>query len=175
MYALINTVTYQPDNPPSETASEQFAALIVRQPGYRGRFGLDAGGGERVHIYLFDTVDALRSGLGTGALHDLIEAQIRPHYAGPSDRIAAGTARFADLASILTGMYVRMELLPADHVGALTQETGYLGHVTVEPTGGQPVVAAIFDPTQAIASVTTALRTWEGAVTVNDSRPAITR
>jgi hypothetical protein len=170
MYALINTVTYQTDNPPSEASSEQFASLIVQQPGYRGRFGLDAGNGVRVHIYLFDTVDALRTGLGTGALHDLIEAHIRPHYAGPSERIAAGTTRFADLASILTGMFVRLELLPADSEGALTQEMGYLGHVSVESSDGQIVVAAIFDIIQATGSARWAQRSWEGAVTVSDSR-----
>ncbi|MFN8515878.1 MAG: hypothetical protein U0841_25500 [Chloroflexia bacterium] len=170
MYALINTVTYQTDNPPAEASSEQFAALIVRAPGYRGRFGLDAGHGLRLHIYLFDTVDALRSGLGTGPLHHLIEEHIRPHYADPSERIAAGTARYVDLASVLTGMFVRLELLPGDSEGALTQETGYLGHVTVAPTDGQPVIAAIYDLTQATASPATALRTWEGAVTVNDLR-----
>jgi hypothetical protein len=170
MYALINTVTYQTDNPPSEASSEHFAALVVRQPGYRGRFGLDAGGGVRVHIYLFDTVDAARSGLGTGAMHDLIEEHIRPHYAGPSERIASGTTRFVDLASVLTGMFVRFELLPADIEGGLTLESGYLGHVTVESSDGQVIVAAIFDVTQAMASPASALRTWEGAVTVNDSR-----
>jgi hypothetical protein len=170
MYALINTVTYQTDNPPSEASSEQFAALIVQQPGYRGRFGLDASGGVRIHIYLFDTVDTLRSGLGTGRLHDLIEEHIRPHYAAPSERIAAGTTRFLDLASVLTGMFVRLELLPADREGVLTLETGYLGHVTVESADGQVVIAAIVDVTQATASPTSALRTWEGAVTINDSR-----
>jgi hypothetical protein len=171
MYALINTVTYRVDDPPSEESSEQFAALIVRQPGYHGRFGLDAGGGARVHIYLFDSVEHLRNGLGGGAMHDLIEERIRPHYAGPSERIAAGTTRFADLASILTGMFVRCELLPADREGALTQEEGYLGHVTVESGDGQVVIAAVFDAIQATASPASAFRTWEGAVTVNDWRP----
>jgi hypothetical protein len=171
MHAIISAVSYQVDNPPSEASAEGFAALIIQQPGYRGRFGLDAGGGERVHIYLFDSADAARNGLGGDVMRSFAEKRIRPHYAGPSERIAAGTTRFADLASILTGMIVRLELLPADSEGALTQESGYLGHVTVESSDGQPIIAAIFDATRASASLTSVLRTWEGAVTVNDWRP----
>jgi len=169
MHAIISAVTYQADNPPSEASAGQFAALITRQPGYRGRFGLDAGGGARVHIYLFDSAEAARSGLGGDAMRRLADEHIRPHYAGPSERIAAGTARHADLARVLTGMHVRLALLPADREPTLARTPGYLGHVTVESGDGQPIVAAILDATEANAEQE-AVRTWLGSVTVSDWR-----
>lgn len=167
MYAIVSTVAYQLDNAPSEAAARGFADLIVRQPGYRGRFGLDAGGGERVHIYVFDSVEDARAALGGPAMHDYVEEHIRPHYAGPSERIGRGTARHVDFARARSGMYARLAVLPGEREPALTHEPGYLGHVALETDDGQTLLAAIFDATEVTAALP-ADRTWLGAVTVSD-------
>ena len=169
MYAIVSTVTYEIDNPPGEAAAQGFADLIVRQPGYRGRFGLDAGGGERVHIYVFDSVDAARAGLGGPAMHDYVEEYIRPHYAGPSARIGRGTVRHVDFARALTGLYVRLAIVSPDREPDLAQDPGYLGHVALTSDDGHPLLAAIFDATEETTDPT-ATRTWLGAVTVSDWR-----
>ena len=169
MYAIVSTVAYQLDNAPSEATARGFADLIVRQPGYRGRFGLDAGGGERVHIYVFDSVEDARAGLGGPAMHDYVEEYIRPHYAGPSARIGRGNVRHADFARALTGIYVRLAILSPAREPTLAHESGYLGHVALTTDDGQPLLAAILDATEETAGLP-ATRTWLGAVTVSDWR-----
>ena len=165
MYAIISAVTYQIDNPPSEASAEGFAALIAVAPGYRGRLGLAVEGGERVHVYVFDSVDEARSGLGGEPMHGFVEEHIRPHYAGPSERIGRGPVRSLDFARVLTGMHAWLSLLPAARERDLAAETGYLGHAAIETDDGAMLVA-LHDAAVA-PDDPDATRTWLGTVTVS--------
>ena len=165
MYAIISAVTYQIDNPPSEASAERFAALIAVASGYRGRLGLAVEGGERVHVYVFDSVDEARSGLGGEPMHSFVEEHIRPHYAGPSERIGRGPVRSLDFARAFTGMHARLSLLPAARERDLAAEAGYLGHAAIETDDGAMLVA-LHDAAVA-PDDPDAARTWLGTVTVN--------
>lgn len=167
MYAIISAVTYQSDNPPSEASAEGFAALIGAAPGYRGRLGLAVEGGERVHVYVFDSVEAARSGLGGEPMHSFIEEQIRPHYAGPSERIGAGTVRSLDFTRAFTGLHARFALVAPGREPALADEPGYLGHVAVETSDGRAIVGALHDALVAPEDPDAA-RSWLGTISVSD-------
>lgn len=110
MYAYVGIVTYDQTNPPSEEAGRQFAALITAAPGYRGRLGIDLGAGRRLHVYTFDSEEALRQGLGNDAMHHLTEEQIRPHYAAPSERVGRGPILVSDLPPLAGAVEVTAQI-----------------------------------------------------------------